>query len=397
MRDLNEIESLPELTDGRLRLRALRPGDKAAVVAALNDELAARFLWRPPFPYAESDFDEWLAIAADGWQKERAAHWAIADERDEWIGGLSLEVFAERETGEIGYQVAPWARGAGIATAATRLVRDWVLDELGLERVEISTDVDNIGSQRVALGAGFRREGVMRGFLTARGVRRDMVSFGIVPSDPRDPVVPLPRPELSDGFVVVRPLEPDDAPAVAAACQDPLIQERCYFVPSPYRLEDAERFIAEARRELVAGTVAHCAICAGSGFAQSAGAPFVPGELLGAVNLVDYPDREAAEIGYWVKREARGRGVATSALRLVMRYAFEQVGVERLEIMTETPNLPSQRLAEELGFTREGVARAHLASRGERDRDLVDPAHGRIDQVLYALLRPEWEALARPT
>ncbi len=110
---------------------------------------------------------------------------------------------------------------------------------------------------------------------------------------------------------------------------------------------------------------------------------------------MDYPEREAAEIGYWVKREARGRGVATAALRLVMRYAFEQVGVERLEIMTETPNLPSQRLAEKLGFTREGVARAYLASRGERDRDLVDPAHGRIDQVLYALLRPEWEALAR--
>jgi RimJ/RimL family protein N-acetyltransferase len=375
----------------------LRPGDKAAVVAALNDELAARFLWRPPFPYAESDFDEWLAIAAGGWQNERAAHWAIADERDEWIGGISLEVCEERQAGEIGYQVAPSARGAGIATAVTRLVRDWALDELRLERVEISTDVDNIGSQRVALGAGFRREGVMRGFLTARGVRRDMVSFGIVSSDPREPVVPLPGPELSDGFVVVRSLEPDDAPAVAAACQDPLIQERCYFVPSPYRLEDAERFIVEARRELVAGTVAHCAICAGSGFAQSAGAPFVPGELLGAVNLANYPEREAAEIGYWVKRETRGRGVATAALRLVMRYAFEQVGVERLEIMTETPNLPSQRLAEELGFTREGVARAYLASRGERDRDLVDPAHGRIDQVLFALLRPEWEALARPT
>ena len=161
MRDLSEIESPPELTDGRLRLRALRPGDKAAVVAALNDELAARFLWRPPFPYAESDFDEWLAIAADGWQKERAAHWAIADERDEWIGGISLEVFAERETGEIGYQVAPWARGAGIATAATRLVRDWALDELGLERVEIMHRRRQHPARNVSRSAaGFQREGV---------------------------------------------------------------------------------------------------------------------------------------------------------------------------------------------------------------------------------------------
>ena len=63
-------------------------------------------------------------------------------------------VTEERYAGEIGYQVVPWARGAGHRTAAARLVRDWALDELGLERVEISADVDNIGSQRVALAAG---------------------------------------------------------------------------------------------------------------------------------------------------------------------------------------------------------------------------------------------------
>ena len=400
MRDLSEIESLPGLTDGSLRLRALRAEDKAAVVAALNDELVGRFLWQPPFPYTDSDFDEWFAGAEDRWATERHANWVVTSvAEDEWLASIGLVIAEERQAGEIGYHVGPWARRTGVATAATRLVRDWALDDLGLERVEISADVDNIASQRVALAAGLHREGVMRGYLTARGVRRDMVSFAIVPTDPRDPVVPMPRPELSDGFVVVRPLEPDDAPAVAAACQDPLIQERCYFVSSPYTLEDAQGFIAESRRELVAGTGVHCAICASEGQSgrASAGAgeaPFAAGELLGAVDLMDYPEREAAETGYWVKREARGRGVATAALRLMIAFAFEQVGVERLELMTETPNVASQRLAEKLGLRREGVARAYLASRGERDRDLVDPAHGRIDQVLYALLRPEWEALA---
>ena len=54
----------PELTDGRLRLRALRADDKATVVAALNDELVGRFLYQPPFPYEDSDFDEWFTARA---------------------------------------------------------------------------------------------------------------------------------------------------------------------------------------------------------------------------------------------------------------------------------------------------------------------------------------------
>ena len=56
MRDFDELTGPPELVQGRLRLRALRADDKASVVAALNDPLAGRFLWRPPFPYAGSDF-----------------------------------------------------------------------------------------------------------------------------------------------------------------------------------------------------------------------------------------------------------------------------------------------------------------------------------------------------
>ncbi len=397
MRDLSEIDQPPELTDGRLRLRALRAEDKAAVVAALNDELAGHFLWQPPFPYGDSDFDEWFAALDGRWANDRHANWTITRAgADDWLGSIGIDIAEERQAGEIGYHVGPWARGGGVATAAVRLVRDWGLDELGLQRIEIMTDVENTASQRVALGAGLHFEGVHRGYLTARGVRRDMAAFGMVPSDLRAPVVPLPRPELSDGTIVVRPFVPDDAEAVASACQDPLIQQRCYFVPAPYTLDDARRFIAEARRDLVAGAAVHCAVCAGPGFAGTAGATgraFTEGELLGAINRVNFPEREAAETGYWVRSEARGLGVAEAALRLIAAYAFDEVGVERLELMTETPNLASQRLAEKLGFRREGVARAYLASRGERDRDLVDPAHGRIDQVLFALLRPESESL----
>ena len=61
MRDLDEIQAPPELSDGRLRLRALRPEDKPAVVRGLNDPECGRFLWQPPYPYTEADFDDFLA------------------------------------------------------------------------------------------------------------------------------------------------------------------------------------------------------------------------------------------------------------------------------------------------------------------------------------------------
>jgi RimJ/RimL family protein N-acetyltransferase len=384
MRDLSEIERPPELTDGVVRLRAPLEKDRADTVRALNDETSARFLYKVPFPYTSADFDAWVKMCATAWGETRDAHWNIARaDDDSYLGGASLMIKEDRQAGELGYQVVPWARGRGVAAAAARLLRDWGLDELGLERLEIHADVDNIGSQRVALALGMRHEGILRGYLTSRGVRRDHVAFGMEAHDPRERVVPLPAPALSDGAIVVRPFAPDDAEAVFRACQDPLIQQCCYFVTSPYTLEDAEHFMAEALLELTMGTTAHCAVCDAA-----------TGGLLGAVNLVHYPEREAGELGLWVVREARGRDVGTAALRLMIRYAFEQVGLERVEAMIETPNDASLGLVRKLGFTREGVLRGYLASRGERDQDLVDPAHGRIDQVMVSLLRPEWEAFA---
>ena len=144
--------------------------------------------------------------------------------------------------------------------------------------------------------------------------------------------------------------------------------------------------MVEAQWELITGTTAHCAICDAA-----------DGRLLGSVNLVHYPEREAGELGLWIVREARGRDIGTAAIRLIISYAFEQVGLERVEAMIEVPNEASQGLVRKLGFTHEGVLRGYLASRGPRDDDLVDPAHGRIDQVMFSLLRAEWNAATLQT
>jgi RimJ/RimL family protein N-acetyltransferase len=390
MRDLAEIETLPELSDGRLRLRALRPEDKPAVVRGLNDPECGRWLWAPPYPYTEADFDDFLGLQSTAWTERRDAFWTITDAATgEVLGAISIDVSEQLESGEIGYWCGPWARGRGVTAAAVRLVRDWALDELGLLRVEITAYTGNVASQRVALSAGFTREGGRRSYITAHGVRRDDVIFGIVPGDARlaegeRRPGSLGWPRLTDGRLLVRPFEPDDAAAVQAGCDDPDVAHWIHLLPAPYSLEDARAFISDARRRLVADESARLAI-------EDA----ATGELLGSVGLSHFADRQAAEVGYWVKRQARRRGVALAAARLVIGWAFGDLGLERLELLTYPGNAASQALAVKLGFTRECLLRGFLAPEPGKSREgrVVPSADGslppRDDQVQFARLRSD--------
>lgn len=69
-----------------------------------------------------------------------------------------------------------------MATSATRLLAAHAF-ALGLARVEIPVYVDNPASQRVAEKAGAQREGVLRSYFLARGVRHDCVSYSLLPGD----------------------------------------------------------------------------------------------------------------------------------------------------------------------------------------------------------------------
>jgi RimJ/RimL family protein N-acetyltransferase len=62
---------------------------------------------------------------------------------------------------EVGYWIAPWARGRGIATEMTGLVAWWALGEQRFARVELRAATGNLASQRVAAKAGLRRAGVL--------------------------------------------------------------------------------------------------------------------------------------------------------------------------------------------------------------------------------------------
>lgn len=180
--------------------------------------------------------------------------------------------------------------------------------------------------------------------------------------------VPPPEPALSDGVVTLRPWgEEGDVEAITAACNDRAIAEFLDTIPSPYTPADARDYIARTREGWAAGTNSNFAIV-------------LDGPAVGSIGVrwVD-PDQGVAEVGYWVAPEVRGRRVCTRALALVSRWAIDR-GTERLQLRADEENVASKKVAENAGFTREGVLRSsHYNRRLGR----------RIDFVMYSLLPDE--------
>lgn len=173
-------------TDGGdgLLLRPWCPEDAEAVYQACQDPEIVRWT-RVPHPYTQEHATSFAAASAGTWREQAGASFAVVDETTGAVlasCGL-VDVDESDCTVEVGYWVAPWARGRGVATAATKAVSRWAMEDLGAQRVSLEAASANIGSQRVALKAGFTREGVQRSKAARFGERHDMVMFSLLPGE----------------------------------------------------------------------------------------------------------------------------------------------------------------------------------------------------------------------
>ena len=167
------------------------------------------------------------------------------------------------------------------------------------------------------------------------------------------------RMELRTNGLILRPWHVDDAPALVDACNDPEIARWLPILPSPYTEQDAETFIGHSRESWDSGESFNFAIVDAE-----------TGRLAGSIAM-RARRFSTGHFGYWVAREARGRGVATEALRALCRWAVDSLDVKRLELLTDPENVASQRVAEKAGFQREGVLRSSLEYRDGTRRDSI--------------------------
>jgi RimJ/RimL family protein N-acetyltransferase len=152
---------------------------------ACSDDLIAT--WLPvPVPYTLEAARNWCLVIAPQTRESGAGSQFAMEPR---AGGRLAGCVGLKKTdwqarvSEVGYWVAPWARGCGYATEAVQTIGRWLLDELGFERLELVAATGNVASQRVAEKAGFVREGVLRNAGYIHGGRVDLVMYSLVPSD----------------------------------------------------------------------------------------------------------------------------------------------------------------------------------------------------------------------
>jgi RimJ/RimL family protein N-acetyltransferase len=338
----------PELGDGVVVLRAHRRSDVDDLVAMGDDPETVRWTTVPQ-PYGPAEAQGWLDLVAAGWRKQTMWSWALelpdADGVPRFAGSIDLRLGIPPD---VGFALAPWARGRGAMVRAGRLALRWAFEEGGLPVVHWSTHVGHLASWRVAHALGFTFDGTRPQAIAHRGRLLDGW-FGHLGAD--DPLVartPWRRAVVLDGERVrLRPHHDGDLPRIVEACSDERTRRWLPSMPHPYTLEHARAFVVDCRlQESLGGKVTWAVADRSSD------------QLLANVGLFDLANPMAprdGEVGYWAHPDARGRGVVTEAVGLAVAHAFTPeadggLGRRRVQLGASWSNAASRRVAEANGF-----------------------------------------------
>jgi RimJ/RimL family protein N-acetyltransferase len=181
-------------------------------------------------------------------------------------------------------------------------------------------------------------------------------------------------PTLQYGLVTLRPSNENDIDAIFAACQDPVIPAFT-TVPENYTLDHAIEFVRSdpfsfaERREL------RFVIDYGNGDDLK----FAGAISLHTINIKNH----TAEIGYWMEKSMRGKGIGTSAAKMITDYGLRTLGFRRIDGLADVDNAASQKLLLSAGYEKEGILRNKVTRDDGRQ----------IDMALFATTDSTWSPL----
>ena len=176
--------------------------------------------------------------------------------------------------------------------------------------------------------------------------------------------------------LVLRPIGLEDLTSVHAAAGRREVADTMISIPHPFATECAERYV---RSRVAAMRLEH-----GVAFALWTRAPTA---FVGLAELRDIDHEHAlAELSFWLAVESRGRGYMAEALAAVLRYAFQDLDLNRVYAYHMVRNPTSGRVLSRLGFEVEGILRQRVRKWGLFE-----------DVVLQALLRADWSEAVGPS
>ena len=168
----------------------------------------------------------------------------------------------------------------------------------------------------------------------------------------------------------LRPFHLSDAKRVQELCSDWRIADTTLHIPHPYEEGMAEEWIATHAQKWTDGTEATFAVT----YPHER-------EVIGTVGLRLEKAHHRGELGYWVGVPYWGQGIASEASAEVLRFAFEDLGLNRVYATHVPRNPASGRVMQKLGMQREGYLRSHSFARGRYE-----------DLIMYGIIAEDWRA-----
>jgi [ribosomal protein S5]-alanine N-acetyltransferase len=177
------------------------------------------------------------------------------------------------------------------------------------------------------------------------------------------------QPTITTPRLILRPWKRGDASALRKLAGRREIADTMISVPHPFTEAYAQNWIAGHARTFARGRAVHFAITIAE-----------PGKLAGAIELRDIDaEHRHAELSCWIGVKSWGKGFATEAASAVLRYAFEELGLNRIVAFHMVRNPASGRSLEKIGMKREGLLRQCVRKWGRFE-----------DVVPMAILREDW-------
>ena len=185
---------------------------------------------------------------------------------------------------------------------------------------------------------------------------------------------PTEIPTLQSGLVTLRPSEEKDIDSIFNACQDPLIPAFT-TVPAAYTIDHAIDFVRSDPFSFTERREFRFVIDYGNGDDVK----FAGVISLHTINIKNH----TAEIGYWLEKSMRGKGIGTIAAKMITDYGFRTLGFRRIDGLADVDNTPSQKLLTSAGYQKEGILRNKVTRDDGRQ----------IDMALFATTDITWKPL----
>jgi RimJ/RimL family protein N-acetyltransferase len=181
-------------------------------------------------------------------------------------------------------------------------------------------------------------------------------------------------PTLSYGLVTLRQSNDLDVEDIFHACQDPLIPAFT-TVPADYTIDHAIEFVRNDPFSFAERREIRFIIEYGNG----ADKKFAGVISLHTINIKNH----TAEVGYWMEKSMRGKGIITTAVEVITDYGFATLGFRRIDGLVDVDNLASQKVLTKAGYEKEGILRNKVTRDDGRQ----------IDMALFATTNTVWKPL----